>query len=233
MFGNKINKYLSSTRSLINLKACYYGRKFTIKKIDTTPIYPGDNVIVYPVYHGLKLTPFEQKLLAKKKEFQDECQIKYGQVIKVLRKKHQVIVSGVNRKEVYASPEEFFADFEKKNFANIQPKYKFMPIDIRRVKLRNPHEKDFVPMEVYTKKDEDGRTQRYAVETNEPVPINIPYKSYYDRHFEKKEGPKDTTPELTLQKTYYGEDYVAIAQEFLARLREKKEVENLLFLKDK
>jgi hypothetical protein len=229
MYGNKILSYTKFLKFKVN----YYGRKFTVRNIDKTPIYPGDNVIVYPAYHGLNLSPFEQKLLAKKKKYQDDCQTKYGQVVKVLRKKHQVIVTGVNKKDIYVSPESFFGDFEKKNFANIQPKYEFMPIDIKRVKLRNPHERDFVGMDVYTKRDEDGKVQRYSTETNELIPINIPYKTYHERHIDKKEGPKDTPADIVLQKSYYGEDYVSIAQEFLARMREKKEVESLLFLKDK
>jgi ribosomal protein L24 len=219
--------------TLFNFQLANYGRKFTIKKIDRTPIFPGDQVIVYPVYHGLKLSPFQKKIIENNKKFQEESQIKYGQVIKVLRRKHQIIVSGINPKEIYTPPESFFSDFERKNFANIQKQIKFLPIDIKRVKLRNPNESGLVPMEVHYKKDEDGRLQRYSLDTGEIVPVNIPYKSYAERHIDKKEGQKDTTADIAAQKTYFGEDYVGIAQEFLARLREKREVESLLFLKDK
>jgi ribosomal protein L24 len=231
MNGLLIKKF--QNKNLFNLKIANFARHFTIRKIDRTPIHPGDNVIVYPIYHGLKITPFQEKMLKSDKQYQDENQIKYGIVLKVLRKQHKVIVQGVNKKDIYVPPEEFFGEYEKKNFAAIQPKVKYLPIDISRVKLRNPNEKDFVPLEVYTKRDENGALQRYSRDTGEIIPKNIPYKSYAERHMDKKEGPKDTTAELLIQKTYYGEDYVSVAQEFLARLREKKEVESLLFLKDK
>jgi ribosomal protein L24 len=166
-------------------------------------------------------------------KFQDENKLRYGTVIKVLRKNHQVIVEGVNREEVYTPPEDYMTEYEQKNYSSIKRYVKYRPVDISRVNLRDLDSTEIKGIDVITKKDENGATQRYNKETGELIPKNIIHKSYFDRHFEKKEGPKDTLASQVSQKTYFGEDYVGIAQEFLAKIREKKQIESLLFLKDK
>jgi ribosomal protein L24 len=223
MFNSKFLKH-----SLAN-----FSRKIKIKKICTAPIYPGDSVIVKPIIEDLKLTPFQERFLQNQTKYQEETKIRYGTVLKVLRKSGQVIIEGVNKVEEYTAPENFLGAYEQKNYSAIKRNVKFLPVDISRVMLRDPDSTEFRGMEVVVKKDENGVTNRYSKETGEIIPKNIPVQSYFDRHFEKKEGPKDTAANNVSQKTYFGEDFVGVAQEFLARIREKKQVESLLFLKDK
>jgi ribosomal protein L24 len=210
-----------------------FTRKIKLRYIARDPIHPGDSVIVKPIFGDMKLNAYQERFVQNNEKLQEESKIRYGNVIRVLRKTHQVIVQGVNKKEEYTSPEIFMSDYERKNFSAIKRKVNYLPVDISRVSLRDLDSTEFKGIEVFTKKDENGVTQRYNKETGEIIPKNIPYKSYFDRHFEKKEGKKDTPGNQVTQKTYFGEDFVGVAQEFLARIKEKKQVESLLFLKDK
>lgn len=208
-------------------------------------IYPKDNVLVKPLFGNRRnLSLFDRKNIAKDEKLKEMNKVQVGKVIRVLRNKNQVIIAGVNKKVIYKPASSYLASYEGSKMQNIRPKVIYQPVDLNRVRLRDMNSEDVRPLDFRIQKVENpedkidssvgnGEMYRVAKNTGEIITRHRPNKSY-DKRMEKKEtGPFDTDAATAREKTYRGEALLEVAREFLNRIKEKKQVESLLFLKDK
>jgi hypothetical protein len=199
-----------------------------------TYIYPRDHVIVLPPFGSNKsLSLFERKLIRNNSKMKEMNKVQSGVVIRIMRSKGLAIVQGVNSKQVYTSPTRYITDLEAGKTEKIIRRIKFQPVLLSRLRLRDTNEKSLRPLRIVIRKNQDGKIERVAAETGEIVPKPNLSLSYSTRVGRKKVGPLDTDAQIVLDKTYTGEDFLVIARDFLNRIKEKKQIESLLFLKDK
>ena len=128
-----------------------------------------------------------------------------GTVLKVLRSKNQVVVSGVNLKFKKVQDEEMI-----QRTKTLQKEH---PIHISNVSLVDPDLN--VPRRVKSGYLEDGSRVRVSKKSGAIIPK--PDRStltYLARTKDKKPGPLDTKPEHVLKKTYTGEDFLRVYQDF-------------------
>ncbi len=198
------------------------------------PIYPGDIVVVLPPWGNQEISDYARKRLQR---FQKgEIKKRTGKVLKVLRSKNMVIVSGINIKPVYKSPSYFMKFHEKNSINYIKPSSREMPININRVKLMDPSKKkSAMPIEVKIVKNESGERIRLDIVTKKeiPFPKSRNNLSYNSRNLKKKTGSRDTPSDLLHQITYTGEDFTKVASFFIKKIKNKESIEQKLILKDK
>jgi ribosomal protein L24 len=198
------------------------------------PIYPGDKVVVLPPWGNQKISDYARKRLQRFQK--EEIKKRVGTVLRVLRTKNMITVSGINIKPVYKSPSYFMKLYERKSLNSIKPCYREMPININRVKLRDPSKKKFAePIEVKIVKNESGERIRLDIVTKKVIPFPKSRKdlSYDSRNLKKKTGFRDTPSDLLHQITYTGEDFTKVASFFIKKIKNKESIEQKLILKDK
>jgi hypothetical protein len=195
----------------------------------TVPIYPGDKVVVLPVWGSAKLNRFARKVvMAHNKE---ATKLQYGTVKRFYRKKRLVKVTGVNRKAKYTSPysEHLFDKMEKGNLDKIKRQVTYLPVNLDRIRLVDANKKIIAVKMI---KNEAGEKVRINTRTKEEVPIKLKFRTYAERTKNKKEGPRDTPDEIRMIKTYKGENFEMIAKRFIEKIKRKEEIESHLVLKD-
>jgi ribosomal protein L24 len=208
-------------------------QKFNFARLvpNFVPIFTGDKVMVLPPWGTAKISKFAK--LRLRLHQRKEMKIKLGTVLKVLRKKNQIVVSGVNKQPVYRSPSTFLQKYESGKFEKISVKYKEMPININRVKLRRT-KNSRKPIEVKIIKNKNGKRKRIDINTKKE--IKIPKRknaSYAVRNMKKGTGEKDTPADLLSEITYNGEDFTQVASFFIKNIKNKEAIEQKLILKDK
>jgi len=149
---------------------------------------------------------------------------KQGTVLRVYRKKNQVLISGINQKIKRVK-----ADMEKDQKGGV--KSIIHPVHVSNVQLVDP---------------ESGKTTKTRfgyLATGEKVRISkstgtiIPKQmlavyNQKNRNKNKVDGPKDTTGATALEVTYRGEDFDKIKAEFEDFIKEKERKEKLLVFRD-
>ena len=128
-----------------------------------------------------------------------------GQVLRVMRKKNQVIVKGVNFKFLTVEDEEM-----QRRKKVVQKEF---PIHVSNVALIDPESGQ--PTKIKYGFLEDGQRVRVAKKSGSVIPK--PDRSnlkYVNRTKAKEMGDSDTKPEDVLEKTYKGEDFVKVYHEF-------------------
>ena len=77
----------------------------------------------------------------------------------------------------------------------------------------------------------EGKKVRVSAKTGLPIPKPVRDDlKHVNRTKDKKQGEQDTNPEDVLEKTYKGEDFVSIFNEFNEFIRVKEEKERLISL---
>jgi hypothetical protein len=229
----KHSKYIlgnnSLVPSLLNVQKFNFAR--SLQRF--IPIYPGDKVVVLPVWGISKLTPYAKR---KVKTFhKEDAKVQYGTVMRMLRKKGQAIVSRVNEKPKYVSPSKFMAEYEFGNIAAIKRKTVNLPVAIDRVKLRDTSVKGSLKiLDIRMGRNEAGERIRVRKDNGKEVTIPIRKRdmSYAKRTMGRKDGTKDTSPALRSVKTYNGENFAEIAKFFIKKIQTKENIESKLILRD-
>lgn len=149
---------------------------------------------------------------------------KIGRVIKVLRKKQQVLVQGINLKE---EKDElgFNEEDQVKRFIEQPIPYHYVGLYDR---VTNK------AVRVQYSKDEYGNRIRKVVSTGEVYPEpDRGDTSFESRNKNRPTGPKDTEPNVAHEKTFVEYDFVDVAKQFLQKIKEKEAIEKNLILRDK
>lgn len=199
-----------------------------------TPIFRGDKVLVLPPWGTAKLSSFAK---AKVKQFhKEDSKIQVGTVLRIMRKKGLAIVSNVNEKPKYVTPAKFLNDYEFGNIQKIRRKIVNLPVALERVKLRcNSGTGKYKIVNVEMIKNEEGKTIRINKLTKQEIPSPLKKRdfSYAKRALGRKDGIKDTPAPVRSTKTYFGENFVDIAKNFVSKIKSKENIESKLILKDK
>uniref|UniRef100_A0A7S3CQB3 Large ribosomal subunit protein uL24c n=1 Tax=Strombidium rassoulzadegani TaxID=1082188 RepID=A0A7S3CQB3_9SPIT len=142
-----------------------------------------------------------------------------GKVLKVLRKKNQVLVEGVNYKYIQVDDEEMV---RRKKTAQ-----KEFPVHISNVNLVDPQSNQ--PTRVRIGFTEEGEKVRVAKKSGLiiPKPERVELK-FINRIKDRAVTPLDTPVDEVLKKTYTGEDFVSIYNEFSEFIYKKEEKEKFL-----
>ena len=146
-----------------------------------------------------------------------------GKVLKVYRKNNSVLVAGINMKFKQVDDDEGVT--RKKT---VQQEH---PIHVSNVALIDPDLN--VPTRIRIGYLEDGTKVRVSKKSGAIIPK--PDRSnltYQNRTKDLKAGPLDTPPEAVLKKTYTGEDFFQVYQDFENYLQEKAEIERHLVFPD-
>lgn len=195
------------------------------------PIYPGDSVVVLPPWKNAKLNRFARKIADN--YLQKQSQLQYGYVRRIFRKKGLAIVTGVNKKEKYTTPydPELIKKVDSGKIDEVERKYTYEPVSLDRLRLVNPlNNKEKIAVKFI--KDEAGQKIRINTKTKEELPIIKKHRTYEERAQKREEGPKDTSNEMRLLKTYKGENFEQIALAFIKKIKHKEAVESKLILRD-
>jgi hypothetical protein len=195
-----------------------------------SPIYPGDKVLVLPPWKKEKLNNYASKLMRiHNKKLLIPV---YGFVKKMYRRKRLARVSGVNKVLKFTSPfnENFFKALEQEKSNKIKKRVEFKPVSLDRLRLVDPKTNKRIRVKFIT--DESGKRKRINIETNEEFPYKLKFRTYVERHKNRKDGPKDTSDELRMKKTYKGENFALIVKNFIKKIKHKEEIESNLILKD-
>ena len=147
-----------------------------------------------------------------------------GKVLKVFRKRNQVLVQGVNMKFKQVRDDEMV-----ERVKTVQQEH---PVHVSNVALIDPELN--VPTRIKYGYLEDGTKVRVSKKSGsiiaKPDRSNLAYQM---RVKDVKNGPLDTLPEAVLKKTYTGEDFFQVYQDFENYLNEKAEIErHLVFDED-
>ena len=147
-----------------------------------------------------------------------------GKVLKVYRKKNMVLVQGVNMKFKQVEDDEGVTRTK-----TVQQEH---PIHVSNVALIDPDLN--VPTKIKFGYLEDGTKVRVSKKSGAIIPkpdrSNLTYSM---RTKDYKNGPLDTLPEQVHKKTYTGEDFFQVYQDFENYLSEKAEIErHLVFDED-
>ena len=146
-----------------------------------------------------------------------------GKVLRVLRNKNQVVVQGVNLKYITVDDEEM-----QRRRKVVQKEY---PIHVSNVNLVDPETQR--ACRITHGYLEDGTKVRVSKKTGSVIPKPDRSNMTYDaRHKHKENGDLDTLPDDVLLKTYRGEDYVKVYNEFQEYIRLKEEKEAKLVFDD-
>ena len=146
-----------------------------------------------------------------------------GKVLKVNRKHNTVTVQGVNLKYIKVEDEEM-----QRRQKVAQKEY---PVHVSNVNLVDPESQK--PTRISWGYLEDGTKVRVSKRSGQIIPK--PDRSelkFINRIKDKKMGEHDTDPELVLEKTYTGEDFLSVYNEFNEYIRMKEEREELLVFKE-
>lgn len=77
---------------------------------------------------------------------------------------------------------------------------------------------------------EDGTRVRIAKKSGAIIPKPEVKITHQERGKNRADGAKDTSPEIALKQTYFGEDFEALRAEFEASLKAKEEMaQHLVF----
>ena len=140
-------------------------------------------------------------------------------MLKVLRKKNQVVVSGVNLKFKKVKDDE--------GVGRVKTLQQEHPIHISNVSLIDPELN--VPCRTKVGYLEDGTKVRVSKKTGAIVPKpDRSNMTYVMRAKDYKPGPQDTAADQVMKKTYAGEDWLSVYQEFEDYLQEKANLEHKL-----
>lgn len=145
---------------------------------------------------------------------------KIGEVLRVKRKKNQVVVDGVNIKLKRTK-----GDDDGETIGGVRP---FLaPIHVSNVNLLDPETGRGTKIAIgYL---EDGTKVRVSKRSGsiieKPTREDLTYEN---RHKSRVDGPRDTAPDLVLEITYKGEDFDRIREEFRMEIEEKERIEGLL-----
>jgi ribosomal protein L24 len=155
---------------------------------------------------------------------------KIGVVKQITSDGKKVKVTGVNLKELFNEPEKAYKKFKtEKAF----PK-KYFPdyFDINNIMLISPHTNDVCKPIFSTLKDKT--VKRLCPKTNFVIPI--PEKKIANnaqKHVNYRYSILDTSEKDVRTVTYKGPEYDKVARAFLDMIKEKKNIEEKLILKDK
>ena len=140
-------------------------------------------------------------------------------MLKVLRKKNQVVVQGVNLKFKKVQDEEMV-----QRTKTLQKEH---PIHVSNVALIDPDQN--VPTRIRIGYLEDGTKVRVSKKSGSIIAKpDRSNKTYLARTKDYKPGPLDTPGDVVLKKTYAGEDFYRVYQEFEEYLHEKALLESKL-----
>lgn len=145
---------------------------------------------------------------------------KIGEVLKVYRKKNQIIVDNINIKLRRTK-----GDDDGESIGGVRPT--LAPIHVSNVNLVDPE--TGLGTKIAIGYLEDGTKVRVSKKSG--AIIEKPERGdlrHEIRHKSKIDGPRDTAPDLALDVTYKGEDFDRIREEFMAEIQEKDRVERLL-----
>eukprot|EP01017_Pseudomicrothorax_dubius_P047261 TRINITY_DN8461_c0_g1_i1.p1 TRINITY_DN8461_c0_g1~~TRINITY_DN8461_c0_g1_i1.p1 ORF type:complete len:205 (+),score=76.21 TRINITY_DN8461_c0_g1_i1:58-615(+) len=149
---------------------------------------------------------------------------KTGKVIRVYRKKNQLLVQGVNVKL-----QRVKGQAEKDTLGGVRQKVH--PIHVSKCMLIDPSTGK--PTKIRFGFLTDGQKVRISKTTNTIIPKPVfPGSSPKVRNKNKIDGPKDTPPEKVIEVTYQGEDFAKIKREFEEFIREKERRERLLVFQE-
>ncbi len=146
-----------------------------------------------------------------------------GKVLRVIRKKNQVVVQGVNMKYKVVDDEEM-----QRRKKTIQKEY---PIHVSNVSLIDPNLNE--PCRTKTGYLEDGTKVRVSKKSGGIIPKPDRSEMTYDNRTKTREtGIYDTKPEDVHEKTYKGEDLLKVQLEFQEYINMKKLKERELIFND-
>ncbi|CAG9319137.1 unnamed protein product [Blepharisma stoltei] len=139
---------------------------------------------------------------------------KHGRVVCVLKKRNQVIVHGVNlrirHKRAGVMSSESTTTYEKES-----------PIHVSNMLLSDPETKK--PTRVKIGYLEDGTRVRVSKKSGAVIPKPKRNNLTYERRHKKKiDGVKDTKTEIALKRTYFGEDFEKIKEEFNEYIKKRE-----------
>ena len=147
-----------------------------------------------------------------------------GKVIDLDRKTNQVTVSGANLKFKLVDDDE--GQRRKKTIR------KEFPMHISKVSLVDPSNNE--PTKIRYGYLEDGTKVRISKKSGAIVPKpDRSNMTYVNRTKSIEAGINDTRGDLVLEKTYEGEDFIKIKQEFEMYLRMKEDKERLMVFREK
>jgi len=143
--------------------------------------------------------------------------------LRVNRKFNQVVVEGVNLK--------YKREPDQEMVQRIKVLKREAPIHVSNVSLIDPSLG--IPTRVRTGYLEDGTKVRVSKKSGSVIPK--PDRSeltYFARTKDLKPGPNDTKPELVMKKTYAGEDFLRVFNDFEKYLEDKAALEAKLVFKE-
>ena len=142
-----------------------------------------------------------------------------GKVMKVLRSKNALIVKGINLKYKQVDDEEMV---RRRKTVQVEA-----PVHVSNVSLIDPENNKATRITYGFL--EDGSKVRVSKKSGQVIPK--PDRSdlkFINRTKTKEAGDNDTKPDDVLEKTYKGEDFVRVYNEFQEYIRMKEEKEALL-----
>lgn len=151
-----------------------------------------------------------------------------GEVKRVLRKRNQIIVKGVNTRAIAVSQSLLNKNLSKKD--NWRGFMVPCPITATDVKLIDPLTEE--PTEVTITKTTAGRKIRTSLKTNTEIKIKKTYLTYNERKGKKKHCVKATGKRITTLASYKGPNFDYLARLFTNEIRRKEETEKLLVMRD-
>ena len=148
---------------------------------------------------------------------------KTGKILRVFRQDETVLVHGVNWVKK-TSP------ITTNKYVKGEEYEEHVPIASHKVNLYDPVARK--PSRTSIGYLENGDMVRICKKSGAiiPKPDNKP-KSYFERNKFKKVGPLDTLADKAHERTYHGEDFEKIQEDFSQYIQEKQAVEELLVFK--